>query len=261
MKYERFSGARTDEPRLLLCDKDRDIAPGAIYGPVIRDIYILECCISGGGSVIINDREYPFGVGDSYVLLPGDKVAHYADPKDSRVCLWCAIDGLRLGEIFTRAGVSGVAPLLPRSVFGELCEIMEEMLAMRTDNDAGAELRRTAAVYRILGAILRDKATTDKNIWVEKAIGIMEAKYNLDMSVSDLAREVGLDRSYFSTLFKSVTGMSPHAYLSSLRVRKACVLIKERGMSVSAAAEAVGLDSQNFARVFKRVTGKSPRDY
>lgn len=260
MKHERIGGARSEEPRLFHCELDRDIPPGYKYGPVICDIYIVESCIEGGGSIIINNKEFSFAEGDCFVLLPGDSVAYIADPVTSRRCLWCAIDGLRIGELLKRAGISSVSPMIKGEFSAEVTEILRQMVAMREDTDAGADLRRTACIYSLLGVVLRNHSATNKNIWVQNAIGFIETNYHRQITVSDIAAEVGLERSYFSILFKDSTGMSPYAYLSSLRVHKACVLMKE-GYSVAQAAELVGVDSQNFARIFRRIVGVTPRRY
>ena len=248
-------------PRVIFVDKDNGIAPGTRYGPVIHDHFIIECCVDGGGTVIINDREFPVTVGQGYVLLPGDSVALVADPVRSRTCVWCAVVGDPVADALAAAGISGTSPYIPPSAFAEAKSIITEMLAMRDDSDGGADLRRTACVYRLLGALLRDRTTVDKNLSVNRAIGIMETKYPSPLTVADLAAAVGLDRAYFSTLFKSVTGTTPYAYLTALRVRKACALLKSTNIPVSEVADAVGIDPQNFARIFRRITGKSPREY
>ena len=89
----------------------------------------------------------------------------------------------------------------------------------------------------------------------------METQYHRRLNVDEIAKEVGLERSYFSTVFKQKCGISPHVYLNSLRIKKACVLMKEEGFSVSAAASSVGLDARNFARIFFRECGCSPLEW
>ena len=249
------------ELRLVFVDKDEGIAPGTYYGPVIYDNYIVECCVDGGGTIVINGAEFPVTVGQGYVLAPGDNVSLISDPVTSRTCLFCAIDGDKVDEVLDRAGINAASPYIPPSAFPEVQECISELLEMENDVDGGADLRRTAAVYRMLSALLREHTSVDKNIWVNRAIAIMETKYPEEITVADLARAVGLDRAYFSTLFKSVTGTSPYSYLTALRVRKACTLLQNTGLPVSAVAEAVGIDPQNFARIFRRITGITPSEY
>ena len=92
-------------------------------------------------------------------------------------------------------------------------------------------------------------------------IGIMENHHNTNLNIEDIADAVGLARSCFSTLFKSVMGMSPYSYLTKLRIERFCILIKDGSISIANAAEYVGLDPQNFSRIFRRETGKTPLEY
>lgn len=248
-------------PRVIFVDKDKDIAPGTNYGPVTYDYFIFECCVDGGGSMVINGREFPITVGVGYALLPGDNVRLIADPISSRTCVWCAIVGDPVASVLAEAGISSHQPYIPPESFAEVKACITDLLNMRDDLDGGADLRRTACIYRLLAALLRDRTAVDKNLWVNKAIGIMETKYPFPLTVADLAAAVGLDRAYFSTLFRSVTGITPYTYLTNLRVRKACALLTSTDLPISSVAEAVGIDPQNFARIFRRVTGTSPRDF
>lgn len=262
MIYEHFINRYREEPVLYVADWDRDIAPGAVYGPVIRDIYLVECCASGYGSVVINGVEYPICPGDCYVLFPGDTVMHKADLKEPRRGAWCAVDGLMLGQVFSRLGISSTAPFAPKAAFKEIYQHVDALVRMQSETDAGADFRRAGLIYSMLGAFMRYSASaSDKHRWIEKAVGIMEARYHESLSVSLVADEVGLERSYFSTLFKEQVGVSPHAYLVSLRIRKACALLSRKDLPVGQIASSVGLDSRNFARLFKKETGKTPKEY
>ena len=89
----------------------------------------------------------------------------------------------------------------------------------------------------------------------------METMYHSRLTVSDIARSVGLERSYFTVLFKEHTGMSPHAYLNELRIKKACALLDGGECSVAIVAEKVGFEISGFSRIFKRATGMTPLEY
>lgn len=47
-------------PTVLHCEKEYDLKPGECYGPIIRNVYIIECCVEGYGSVIINEKNLPY---------------------------------------------------------------------------------------------------------------------------------------------------------------------------------------------------------
>ncbi len=246
---------------LLDVDADKNLTPGASYGPAIRSVYIFECCVSGYGSVIINGREFPVSPGDFYVLLPGDTVTHTASITEPRSGYWATLDGPDIGELLARCGISSSNPFAPKELFSLLLGCTEALYNMRNETDAGAELRRAAYVYTMLGELSRHVEGNDSRIPIRRAIGIMETHYNENLSIQHLADSVGLERSYFSTLFKNVTGLSPHSYLTKIRIQHFCSLIKNEDISISYAAECVGLDPQNFARLFKRETGRTPYEY
>ena len=54
-----------------------------------------------------------------------------------------------------------------------------------------------------------EKPRTDENEYVAKAKEFIHMQYHLDINVTMIAEAVYLNRSYFSTMFKSVTGVSP----------------------------------------------------
>ena len=113
----------------------------------------------------------------------------------------------------------------------------------------------------MLGAMLRGKSTSKGDDLVKKAVGLMESNYHEALSMDSLAANVGLERSYFSVLFKEKTGMSPYQYLTALRIRKARILLRETDTGVARIAEAVGMDPRNFARLFKEETDETPLQY
>lgn len=76
-----------------------------------------------------------------------------------------------------------------------------------------------------------------------------------------LADEVGLNPSYFSTLFHDVLGIRYVDYLRLVRLSRAQALLR-RGMKVAKAAEAVGYqNARRFAEVFKEQYEVTPAEY
>lgn len=260
MKLKYPTDVAGELPMVLCCSRDQNLRPGARYGPVIRDIYIIECCVSGYGAVIINGREFPIGPGDCYFLLPGDTVTHMADRVEPRCGISCSADGTSIGQLLAKAGISSRQPFAPRALFAQLNGQLEQILQLEDRADPGAELRQVGCLYHILGLLLENCSDVDKNAVIQKAVGIMETRYHTPMTMQQLAQLVGMERSYFSTFFKSRTGLSPHKYLTRLRVQKARMLMQNDSMSVAMVAESVGLDPQNFARIFKRELGVTPQE-
>ena len=252
--------SKTAEPIVFTCawDTRENVTPGSSFGPVLRDVYTIECNVSGYGTITINNKTFDIHPGDFYFLLPGQTVTFTADRKDPRLALWCTAGGLRLGQMLSDAGITGDAPFAPPERFEALYAVMQQMHAVGTGHDRAAQLRRTACLYELMAVLTEGRTGGAADLFVERAVGVMESGYHTGLSVSDIAAEMGFDRCYFSTLFKARTGLSPHAYLTSLRIRKACALLSDPQRSVAEVAESVGLDPRNFARLFKKETGKTP---
>ncbi len=241
---------------------DEALEPGTVNGPTLLDYYIIEHCLEGGGTLTVNGRSFSISAGDTYFLLPGERIIYTADPVTSRRGVWCIIDGSAVSRAAADAGIDGSNPLLDRS-FSELArECLTLLYSSKNESDTGAVYRRLGLVYRLLGELSRGtgKDTETSVLAVERARIYIKTNYYKPLSVEDIAREAGLERCYFSTVFKEKTGTSPHRYLTKTRIKRAAELIDD-GYRVGECAELVGIPEENFARAFKSVMGMSPGKY
>lgn len=82
------------------------------------------------------------------------------------------------------------------------------------------------------------------------------------LCLKEIAREFSLNENYVSTLFSKAYGTTFSQAVETLRIKKACELIRETEMTIGEISEMVGYTSDaSFRRAFKKVTGKTPRDY
>ena len=262
MKYENFGNSKYGDLNVYVCEKDIAIMPGTKYGPVIRDFYVIDCCTEGNAVTIINGVEYHFNKGDCMVLFPGDTMTHITGGDTPRYGIWCAISGIKISSYLTSLGIDSKNPYLPAQACEKTVEILYELEKMMHENDAGADLRRSAYLHRLFGEIMRyAKTETDSSIYIRKAINIIEAHYSQPITVAYLATCVGLERSYFSTLFSKHTGISPQGYITNTRIKRACTLLSMDKYSISETATAVGIPPDGFSRVFKSKMGVTPGQY
>ena len=83
-----------------------------------------------------------------------------------------------------------------------------------------------------------------------------------NLMLQDVAGEVHLSQSHFSTVFAQETGLTFTQYLTALRISKAKELLEATEMRSSQIAEEVGYnDSHYFSYLFKKTTGKTPGEY
>lgn len=83
-----------------------------------------------------------------------------------------------------------------------------------------------------------------------------------EITLEDLAREIGFSAKYFSQLFKNKTGKTFVYFRTEVRMIKAMELLAMPENSVTEVALNVGYkDTSYFIRVFKEYTGKTPTEF
>ena len=94
--------------------------------------------------------------------------------------------------------------------------------------------------------------------YIRQIMRYMEDNYMSSISIEELSKVVNLSPFHFTRLFKQEAGMSPHAYITQLRVNRAQDLIL-RGESLLGIAYELGFaDQSHFSRTFLKLTGVSP---
>lgn len=95
-----------------------------------------------------------------------------------------------------------------------------------------------------------------------RAIKMMEEKPAHSWTVGELSQKLSLNYSYLIRCFKRVTGLSPIAYLSRLRARRAASLLLRSDEPIGQIAQAVGWPNPYyFSRRFRDHFGMSASEY
>jgi len=82
------------------------------------------------------------------------------------------------------------------------------------------------------------------------------------LSIAELGRAIGLSESHLRARFREMTGDSLGNHLRTLRIRKACNLLRTTSLSIAVVAEQCGFESvYSFSRSFRAARGVSPRGY
>ena len=104
------------------------------------------------------------------------------------------------------------------------------------------------------------QATRDRGL-VRRVVDRMQADHAGALRLDGLAHEVGLTTWQLIGLFKRATGLTPHAWLTQVRLNAACRRLR-RGQAIAEVATAVGFyDQSALTRHFKRCYGITPRQF
>lgn len=90
----------------------------------------------------------------------------------------------------------------------------------------------------------------------------VETNYASKFSLDDLARAMGLSRSYTSRIFRQQTGGSIHEYLLTRRIKRSCDLLRSTSSGIEEIASAVGFSEVTyFITCFRKLMQQTPLQY
>ena len=97
---------------------------------------------------------------------------------------------------------------------------------------------------------------------LRRILAAVEDRIGLTIDLAALAEAAGVSRFHFLRCFRATTGMSPHQWVTQLRMERAKAMLAEGRLSILEIAGIVGFESQShFGQVFRRHTGTTPRDW
>lgn len=133
-------------------------------------------------------------------------------------------------------------------------------------NDAITVAMQELDLKRILLEVLTCKNVTSAalqgNIYIKKALSVLESNYDKNLSIEEIAMTVGISTSYLQHLFKQELNSSVKKYLNKIRIERAQKLIVETNYSIKQIATTVGYNTvQDFNKNFKVVCGKTPTEF
>jgi DNA-binding response OmpR family regulator len=83
-----------------------------------------------------------------------------------------------------------------------------------------------------------------------------------DFSTEDFAREVGMSRMNLHRKLQALTNQSTHAFLRSMRLKRAAQLLQKSAGTVTEIAYAVGFNNlSHFTKIFRQQFGQPPSDF
>ena len=134
-------------------------------------------------------------------------------------------------------------PIHPEELTGLLSSLLEEL-------NPDAKEAEEELIFQEDHAFVRD------------IIADIQKKFNGEISLAQYSEKYNISTGYLSILLKKELGMSFTEYITSKRVEKACVLLKNDSLSIASIAEMTGYhDYFYFTKVFKKIMGVSPSKY
>lgn len=148
----------------------------------------------------------------------------------------------------------GTLELLARKLYREFAQL-----------DAASTIIIEGLMLEMLGEATRSYATKGLPLpvrWVQQARDLLEARFTENLSLTEVARHVGVHPVHLAQTFHKAYNYTVGEYVRKLRIDYACreLSLSEKPI-VEIALTAGFCDQSHFTRTFKRLTGVSPTQY
>ena len=242
-----LSGERSNNDLDPIFTGNQRCAPAHSFGPYIRDHTIVHFVISGKGRLSDKYGEHTIGAGELFIIRRGEETVYTADAKEPWHYAWLAFVGS--GEsLYANAKSVYKAPL------GMGLEIAELVTSGVTSRDAYSALLYSLT-YKLFTA---NEPPRDRLAEIKRHI---EYRYMDQISVGELARAYGYDRTHLYRSFFARYGVGVKEYINEIRMIRAREFLSS-GRTVQETATLVGFrDEFGFSRAFKKRLGAPPSTF
>lgn len=236
--------------------------PMHTFGPAIRQHYLVHYVTRGKGRLWMNDTCYVIEKDTMFLIRPGITCVYQADKDDPWEYCWICIDGYDVENMLNNSGFDKVNPLFFDKSNGEVRDAMLNFI-FYFSKYKNNEYMLLSRLYNIFGHMkIQMKKQQAKSIHVERAIDYIYENYSKNISVTDIAEYLGIDRTYLYRLFKEEYDMSPQKYLLNFRLKTAMNKLEGGNMYIADIAYSCGFnDASAFCHQFKKVYKDTPLNY
>lgn len=261
---------KDDDLYIRLCGIEQCL-PGKEAGPDKRTGYHLHAVISGKGKLRVGDHHYDVHAGQLFLTVPGIEMWYKADEQNPWYYCWTTFEGKKAAQYLENAGFREGSYVQDCHIdITRFLEISQEMLA-KPNLNLSSELYRLGQAYRFLSLAVESYEGQNKKTgaysdlstddYINYAIKYIQNNY-ANLQIKNVAEYIGLNRTYFTAIFKEKMYMSPQEYLMQTRMRHACDLLQNTELPVRVIASSVGYENAlTFSKIFKQKYGESPVHY
>lgn len=235
--------------------------------------YIFYYIIAEGGTLQIQnnteeEKDFYLSANTGFLVKAGEEKYYQFLSKNIQDYAWIEFGGFHVKEYINLSGLSSEQPIYIPNTSEQGFELLNSILRL-VKNEEEDFLKVTGYMYLFMDCLIRTSKFRPKNNevqnmehYIQGAVYYIEQNYSNPISVEDLAKQYKLDRSYFSRLFKSLTGQSPQQFLIHFRMEKAAEKLALGNAPIGDVGISVGYPNiLHFSSTFKKTYGISPKQY
>lgn len=262
----QLTGSKFQDLCLSFCGVS-ECEPCHSFGPAVRPNYILHYILSGKGIYRVGERTYKLKEGQGFLIEPEEITFYQADKREPWTYLWVGFAGVQAEMFLQDIGLNSNQHVFQSGYGEQLKRIVVDMLKNNTFSQTH-QYHLQSLLYEFFAVLTRDvqmEAVAEENrdsIYVKKAVVFIQNNYFRRIGVADIAKHVGVSRSYLYKIFVKNLQTTPSEFLARLRLVRAKELLELTELSVEGVAMSCGYqEALVFSKAFKQEVGMPPSHY
>lgn len=244
------------------CDSDHS------YGPAIRNHFLIHYVAEGQGEFFKGDEQFSLFAGQGFFISPGETTFYRADKKNPWKYYWVGFSGTAAANLLKTRGITSSSSIIYGTENAKLITECVKDLYTEATLSKDNPLRTLGLLLTFLSYISAD-ATKEKTAilttqekYLTKAIIFVQENFSQPITVEDIAREVGIERTYLYRIFKKHLNKNPQLFILDVRLERARQLLIESDMPIAEVADATGFSSpKHFHVAFNRKFNANPSKF
>ncbi len=239
--------------------------PGHFFGPAVRQHYLMHFILDGQGIYKVNDKSYAVSKGMAFLIYPGETTFYQADEISPWEYIWIAMDGDDIERLIAAYHSPVNKYLFKAANYSQSADLFRSFADVNNLNLTKDKDKFIGLIYLIFSSFEKNCNTgafeSDLDYY-NRSCKYIRLNYGYNISITDIAENVGLERSYLYRIFMKYAYISPKHYLTKVKVESAGEMLMNSELSMTEIALSCGFnDSSNFCRTFNKYYGYPPLQF
>jgi AraC family transcriptional regulator, arabinose operon regulatory protein len=231
---------------------------------------ILLYCARGCGWCELDRARHDVRAGNLLVIPPRTAYAFGADPVRPWTIPWIQVTGENIDLLLKELGATRESPVIDLGDDPQVLALFENAIGVAesaTPCTTTKLFHLSQSVGHLLAFINARRRSSgerppDIHERIKRCIEFMNQKLGEKLELNTLAEFCNLSRTRFLLRFRQIIGVSPMAFLTGLRMERACHLLIETEMPIKEIAIQVGyFDPYWFSNAFRSMYRTSPSEF
>ena len=237
-------------------------------GRVLNEYQLLYITEGEGIFNSAHAKDIPLKAGDLFLLFPGEWHTYHPTGKNGWKSYWIGFKGKNVDDRVKAGFLSVDKPIYHVGFSADIIRLYEEAYKRAQEEAPYSQQILAGIVNHLVGlmyALERSMELSKDHTRVDMInLARLRIRESLeaDLTIQQIAEDLGVSYSNFRKLFKEFTGISPALYQQDLRLQCAKELLATTTLSIKEIAYRLRFESPDyFSSKFKIKTGKKPSEF